>query len=52
MTKLLERITKIETTNHIQYKEIFFRLRRLELVLLLGMGSVITMLISVLFQIY
>jgi len=30
MTKLSERITKIETTNHIQYKEIFFRLRRLE----------------------
>ena len=50
MTKLSERITKIETTTHIQFKELFFRLKRLEGILYLGMGSVITMLIAVLFQ--
>ena len=50
MTKALERITKLETENHIQFKEIFYRLKRLEMVLVVGMGSVITMLITVLFQ--
>ena len=50
MTKALERITKLETENHIQFKEIFYRLKRLEMVLVGGMGSVIAMLITVLFQ--
>jgi len=48
MTKLSERITKLETENHIQFKEIFYRLKRLEVVLIGGMGAVITMLIGVL----
>ena len=51
MTKALEnRVTKLETENHIQFKELFFRLKRLEGILYIGMGSVITMLIAVLFQ--
>lgn len=51
MTKALEqRVTKIETETHIQFKEIFYRLKRLEMVLVGGMGAVITMLITVLFQ--
>ena len=48
MTKVSERITKLETENHIQFKEIFYRLKRLEVVLIGGMGAVITMLIGVL----
>ena len=51
MTKLTERITKLETENHIQFKEIFYRLKRLEVVLIGGMGAVITMLIGVLSQV-
>lgn len=51
MTKALDqRVTKIETETHIQFKEIFYRLKRLEMVLVGGMGAVITMLITVLFQ--
>jgi hypothetical protein len=51
MTKALEqRVTKVETETHIQFKEIFYRLKRLEMVLVGGMGAVITMLITVLFQ--
>ena len=52
MTKLSERITKLETENHIQFKEIFHRLKRLGMVLVGGMGAVMTMLITVLFQIH
>ena len=52
MTKLSERITKLETENHIQFKEIFYILKRLEMVLVGGMGAVMTMLITVLFQIH
>ena len=51
MTKLPERITKLETENHIQFKELFYRLKRLEMWLICGMGAVITMLIGVLLQI-
>tara|TARA_R100001463_G_scaffold69527_3_gene123012 strand:+ start:1041 stop:1199 length:159 start_codon:yes stop_codon:yes gene_type:complete len=51
MTKISERITKLETENHIQFKEIFYRLKRLEVVLIGGMGAVITMLIGVLSQV-
>tara|TARA_R100001463_G_scaffold73918_1_gene127845 strand:+ start:1622 stop:1780 length:159 start_codon:yes stop_codon:yes gene_type:complete len=51
MTKVSERITKLETENHIQFKEIFYRLKRLEVVLIGGMGAVITMLIGVLSQV-
>ena len=52
MTKALEqRVTKVETETHIQFKEIFYRLKRLEMVLVGGMGAVITMLIGVLLQI-
>jgi len=52
MTKLSERITKIETTTHIQFKELFFRLKRLESILYIGMGSVLMLLVTVLFQIH
>tara|TARA_R100001443_G_scaffold55228_7_gene66521 strand:- start:1461 stop:1622 length:162 start_codon:yes stop_codon:yes gene_type:complete len=52
MTKALDgRVTKLETENHIQFKEIFYRLKRLEMVLIAGMGAVITMLVGILFQI-
>jgi len=52
MTKAIDgRVTRLETENHIQFKEIFYRLKRLEMVLIGGMGAVITMLIGVLFQI-
>ena len=52
MTKALDqRVTKIETETHIQFKELFYRLKRLEMWLICGMGAVITMLIGVLLQI-
>jgi hypothetical protein len=52
MTKALDqRVTKLETEVNIQFKELFFRLKRLEAILYIGMGAVITMLIGVLFQI-
>ena len=51
MTKLSERITKLETENHIQFKELFYRLKRLEMWLICGMGAVLAMLIGVLLQI-
>jgi len=50
--QLYERITKLETENHIQYKEIFFRLKRIELVGLGGMTAVIGLLVNVLVKIY
>lgn len=42
------RVTKLETENNIQFKEIFYRLKRLEMFLVAGLGSVIVMLVSVL----
>lgn len=44
------RVTKLETENHIQFKEIFYRLKRLEMFLVAGLGAVITMLVSVLMK--
>ena len=52
MTKALDqRDTKIETETHIQFKELFYRLKRLEMWLICGMGAVLAMLIGVLLQI-
>ena len=42
------RVTKLETENSIQFKEIFYRLKRLEMFLVACLGSVIVMLVSVL----
>jgi len=51
MTKsLVQRVTKIETEVHIQNKELFYRLKRLESWLICGMGAVLSMLIGVLLQ--
>lgn len=44
------RVTKLETENNIQFKEIFYRLKRLEMFLVAGLGSVIAMLVSVLMK--
>jgi hypothetical protein len=44
------RVTKLETENNIQFKEIFYRLKRLEMFLVVGLGSVIAMLVSVLMK--
>jgi len=53
MTKALEtRIVKLETENHIQYKEIFYRLKRLEWILLGGATAVIGLLVNVLVVVY
>ena len=53
MTKALEtRVVKLETENHFQYKEIFFRLKRIELVGLGGISAVIGLLINVLLKVY
>tara|TARA_B100000965_G_scaffold87442_1_gene70905 strand:- start:3786 stop:3947 length:162 start_codon:yes stop_codon:yes gene_type:complete len=53
MSKALEsRIVKLETENHIQYKEIFFRLKRIELIGLGGITAVIGLLVNVLVMIY
>lgn len=52
MTKALEtRVVKLETENSIQFRDIYNRLKKLELVLISGMGAVILMLIGILFQI-
>jgi len=52
MNKALDqRVTKIETETHIQFKELFYRLKRLEMWLICGMGAVLAMLIGVLLQI-
>tara|TARA_R100000664_G_C2759522_1_gene149424 strand:+ start:731 stop:892 length:162 start_codon:yes stop_codon:yes gene_type:complete len=52
MTKALDnRVTKLETENSIQFRDIFNRLKRLEMCLLSGMGAVILLLCGVLFQI-
>mgnify|MGYP003637816557 FL=1 len=44
------RVTKLETENHIQFKEVFYRLKRLEAFLITGLGATIAMLISILFK--
>lgn len=44
------RVTKLETENHIQFKDIFYRLKRLEMFLVAGLGAVIAMLVSVLMR--
>jgi hypothetical protein len=44
------RVTKLETENNIQFREIFYRLKRLETFLVVGMGSTIAMLITVLIK--
>jgi len=52
MTKALEtRVVKLETENSIQFRDIYNRLKKLEMVLIAGMGAVITMLVGILFQI-
>jgi hypothetical protein len=51
MTKALDqRVTKLETENHIQFKELFYRLKRLEMVFIGGVGTVIVMLASMLWR--
>ena len=50
LSSLDSRITKLETEVHIQFKEIFYRLKRLEVFLVGGMGAVITMLVSILMR--
>jgi hypothetical protein len=53
MSKALEtRIVALETENHIQYKEIFYRLKRLEVILLGGATAVIGLLVNVLVMVY
>jgi len=42
------RVTRLETENTIQFKEIFYRLKRLEVFLVAGLGAVIAMLVSIL----
>lgn len=44
------RVTRLETENNIQFKEIFYRLKRLELFLVAGLGAVIVMLGNVLLR--
>ena len=42
------RITKLETVTHIQFKEVFARIKRLEAILIGAAGTIITMLLMVL----
>ena len=44
------RVTKLETENNIQFKEIFYRLKRLETFLVAGLGAIIAMLVTVLIK--
>jgi len=44
------KITKLETENHIQFKEVFYRLKRLEVFLVGGLGATIAMLVSILLK--
>ena len=44
------RVTKLETENHIQFKEVFYRLKRLEAFLIGGLGATIAMLVSILIK--
>ena len=42
------RITKLETVTHIQFKEVFARIKRLEAILIGAAGTMITMLLMIL----
>jgi len=42
------RITKLETTVHLQFKEVFARVKRLEAILIATAGTTIAMLVAVL----
>jgi len=42
------RVTKVETLTHIQFKEVFTRIKRLEAILIGAAGTIITMLLMVL----
>jgi hypothetical protein len=45
---LLEpRVTKIETTVHIQFKEVFVRIKRLEAILIGATAAIIALLINI-----
>lgn len=44
------KIARLETENHIQFKELFYRLKRVETFLIIGCGSIIAMLASVLIR--
>lgn len=42
------RVTKLETMTHIQFKEVFARIKRLEAILIGAAGTMITMLLMIL----
>jgi tetrahydromethanopterin S-methyltransferase subunit G len=42
------RVTKLETTVHIQFKEVFTRVKRLEAILIGAAGTIIAMLVAIL----
>ena len=42
------RVTKVETLTHIQFKEVFTRIKRLETILIGAAGTMITMLLMIL----
>lgn len=42
------RVTKLETMTHIQFKEVFARIKRLEAILIGAAGTIITMLLMIL----
>lgn len=42
------RVTKLETVTHIQFKEVFARIKRLEAILIGVAGTIITMLLMIL----
>lgn len=42
------RVTKLETTVHLQFKEVFARVKRLEAILIGAAGTIIAMLVAVL----
>lgn len=42
------RVTKLETEVHIQFKEVFTRIKRLEAILIGAAGTIIAMLVAVL----
>ena len=44
------RVTKLETMTHIQFKEVFARIKRLEAILIGAAGTMITMLVMILMR--
>ena len=46
--KIEPRVTKLETIVHIQFKEVFTRVKRLEAILIAAAGTIIAMLVAVL----